>query len=51
MKKAIIMGDNLSTPELNRQTYPIFKYEKDDAVELMINIMRMMVILQKYPES
>jgi hypothetical protein len=43
MKEAIIKKDNLSAPGLDKLTYPILKYEKADATELMIAIINMMI--------
>jgi hypothetical protein len=50
MKKAIVRKGNLSASGLDKLTFPILKYEKDDAADLMVSIMNMMLRLQKYPE-
>jgi hypothetical protein len=45
MKKAIIMKGNLSAPDLDKLTYPLLKYLKDDAADLMVRIMEMLIRL------
>jgi hypothetical protein len=37
----------LSASILDKLTYPILKYEKDGAVDLLVNIMNMMKRVQK----
>jgi hypothetical protein len=51
MKKAIMMKGNLSAPGLEKLTYPILKYEKDEAAELMVKVVEMMIRLQKCPKA
>jgi hypothetical protein len=51
MRDAITKKGNLSAPGLDKLTYPILKYEKDDAAELMVTIMNMLVRTQKCPTS
>jgi hypothetical protein len=51
MKDAIVKKGNLSAPGLDKLTYPILKYEKDNAAELMVVIMKMMIRTQKCPTS
>jgi hypothetical protein len=51
MKDAINKKGNLSALGLDKLTYPILKYEKDDAAELMVVIMNMMIRTQKCPTS
>jgi hypothetical protein len=51
MKNAITKKGNMSAPGLDKLTYPIFKYEKEDAAELMVTIMNMMIRTQKCPTS
>jgi ABC-type thiamine transport system substrate-binding protein len=46
MKRAITMKRNMSAPGLDKLTYSILKYEKDDAAELMEHIMNMMLRLK-----
>jgi hypothetical protein len=41
MKDAITKKGNLSVQGLDKLTYPIVKYEKEDAAELMVAIMCM----------
>jgi hypothetical protein len=41
MKDAIVKKGNLSSSGLDKITYPILKYEKDDVVDLMVKIMTM----------
>jgi hypothetical protein len=50
-KNAITRKGNLLVPGLDKLRYPILKYEKDDAAELMTVIMNMMIRTQKYPEA
>jgi ABC-type thiamine transport system substrate-binding protein len=50
-KKAITMKGNLSAPGLDGLTFPILKYEKDGAAELMVNIRNMMIRVQKSSEA
>jgi hypothetical protein len=45
MKKAIVRKDNLSVPGVDKLTYPILKYEKDDAADLIVSIMNLMIRL------
>jgi bisphosphoglycerate-dependent phosphoglycerate mutase len=47
MKRAITMKANFSAPGLDKLTYPILKYEKEDAAEMMVKIMEMVTRLQK----
>jgi hypothetical protein len=42
---------NLSASGLNKLTYYILKHEKDDATDLMVKVMTMMLRIQKCPES
>jgi hypothetical protein len=49
MREAITKKDNLSAPGLDKLTYPILKYENDDAAELMVVIMNMMIRTQRCP--
>jgi hypothetical protein len=51
MIEAISKKGNLSAPGLDKLTYPILKYEKDDAAELLIAIMTMMLRTQKCPTA
>jgi hypothetical protein len=51
MKEAITRKGNLSASGLDKLTYIILKYEKDDAADLLFNIMNMMIKLQKCPEA
>jgi hypothetical protein len=51
MLEAISKKGNLSAPGLDKLTYPILKYEKDDAAELLIAIMTMMLRTQKCPTA
>jgi hypothetical protein len=51
MMKAIARKGNLSALGINKLTYPILKFEKEDAADLMIKIMTMMIRVQKCPES
>jgi hypothetical protein len=51
MKEAITMKGNLAVFGLDKLIYPIFKYEKDDAAELMAKAMKIMISLQKCPEA
>jgi hypothetical protein len=48
MKKAITKKGNLSASGLDKLTYPIMKYENDNADELMASIMNMMIRTQRY---
>jgi hypothetical protein len=41
MKDAIVKKGNLSASGLDKLTYPILKYEKDEAADLMVKIMTM----------
>jgi hypothetical protein len=50
MKDAITKKGNSSAPGLDKLTYPILKYEKYATGELMVNIMNMLIKLQKCPE-
>jgi hypothetical protein len=43
MREAITKKGNLSAPGLDKLTYPILKYEKNDAAELMVTIMNRMI--------
>jgi hypothetical protein len=49
MKDAINKKGNLSVPSLDKLTYPILKYEKDDAAELNVAIMNMMIRTKNAP--
>jgi hypothetical protein len=51
MKRKITLKGNLSAPGLDKLTYPILKYEKEDAADLLTKIMTMMIRLQKCPEA
>jgi hypothetical protein len=51
MKKPIVEEDYLSAPGLDILTYTILTYEKDDAAELMLNIMNWRIRLQQWPEA
>jgi hypothetical protein len=51
MKDAITRKGNLSASGLDKLTYLILKYEKDDTAELMTAIMNMMIRTQKCPEA
>jgi hypothetical protein len=51
MIKTIARKGNLSAPGLDKLTYPILKFEKEDSADLMIKIMTMMLRVQKFPES
>jgi hypothetical protein len=51
MNKTIVRKGNLSIPRIDKLTYPILKYEKKEAADLMIKIMTMMLRVQKYPEA
>jgi hypothetical protein len=51
MIEAISKKRNLSAPGLDKLTYPILKYEKDDAAELLVAIMTMMLRTQKCPTA
>jgi hypothetical protein len=51
MKRTITLKGNLSGSGLDKLTYPILKYEKEDAADLIIKIMTMMIRLQKCTES
>jgi hypothetical protein len=43
MKDTITRKRNSPAPGLDKLAYPILKYEKDDAAELMIEIMNIMI--------
>jgi hypothetical protein len=43
MKNAITKKEKLSVPGLDKLKEPILKYKKDDAAELVANIMNMML--------
>jgi hypothetical protein len=47
LKDAISKKGNLSASELDKLTYLILKYEKDDTTNLMVNMMEMLLRLQK----
>jgi hypothetical protein len=47
MKEAITKKENFSAPGLDKLTLPILKYENDDAAELMVAIMNIMIRTQK----
>jgi hypothetical protein len=51
LKEVITKKENLSAPGLDKLTYPILKYEKDNAAELMIAMRNMMIRTQKCTES
>jgi hypothetical protein len=51
MKEAIVRKGNLSVPDLDKLTYPILKYEKDDATNLLVSIINMMLRVQKCPQA
>jgi hypothetical protein len=41
----------LSAPGIDKLTYPILKYEKEKAADLMIKIMTIILRVQKCPEA
>jgi hypothetical protein len=45
MKKTITKKANLPASGLDKLTYPILQYKKDDTADLLINIMNMMIRL------
>jgi hypothetical protein len=51
LKESIMRKGNLSAPSIDKLTYPILKFEKDDAADLLVNIMRTMIRLQKHLEA
>jgi hypothetical protein len=51
MQEAISKKVNLSAPGLDKLTYPILKFEKEDVTNLMVSIMEMLLRMQRYPES
>jgi hypothetical protein len=51
MIKTIARKGNLSAPGIDKLTYHILKYEKEDAADLMIKILTMMLRVQKCPEA
>jgi hypothetical protein len=51
MREAIMKKGNLYALGLDKLTYPILNYEKDDAAELVVTIMNMMIRTQKCPTS
>jgi hypothetical protein len=51
MREAITRKGNLSASGLDKLTYLVLKYEKDDVADLLVNIMNMMIRLQKCPEA
>jgi hypothetical protein len=51
MIKTIARKGNLSAPGIDKLTYPILKYEKEEAADLMIRILTMMLRVQKCPEA
>jgi hypothetical protein len=42
------MRKKISSSVLDELTYLILKYEKDDAADLLVNIIRIMIRLQKH---
>jgi hypothetical protein len=51
MKEAITKKGNLSAHGVDKLTYPILKYEKDEAAELIAAMMNMMIRTQRCAEA
>jgi hypothetical protein len=51
MLQAIARKGNLSASGIDKLTFPILKFEKEDAANLMVKIMTMMLRVQRCPES
>jgi hypothetical protein len=51
MQDVITKRGNLSAPGLDKLTYPILKFEKEDPVNMLVSIMEMLLRMQRCPES
>jgi hypothetical protein len=51
MKDLIRTRVNLSAPEMDKLTNPIMKLERDSAAEMMVEVMKMIINTQQFPEE